>query len=83
MNKPFYNDQHAIAEQLIFLDTHICQMAHLAHQKITTLKLSYAHAAYCNSRKELYALVKRTLLTYVNADFILDQEKFFENYSEN
>jgi hypothetical protein len=83
MNKPFYNDQHAIAEQFIFLDTHICQMAQLAHQKITTLKLSYVHAAYCNSRKELFALVKRTLLTYVNPDFVLEQEKFFENYSEN
>ena len=83
MKKPFYNDQHAIAEQFIFLDTHICQMAQLAHQKITTLKLSYVHAAYCNSRQELFALVKRTLLTYVNSDFVLEQEKFFENYSEN
>ena len=83
MNKPFYNDQHSIAEEFIFLDTHICQMAQLAHQKITTLKLSYVHAAYCNSRKELFALVKRTLLTYVNPDFVLEQEKFFENYSEN
>ena len=83
MKKPFYNDQHAIAEQFIFLDTHICQMAQLAHQKITTLKLSYVHAAYCNSRKELFALVQRTLLTYVNSDFVLEQEKFFENYSEN
>ncbi len=55
----------------------------MAHQKITTLKLSYVHAAYCNSRKELFALVKRTLLTYVNPDFVLEQEKFFENYSEN
>ena len=83
MNKPFYNDQHAIAEQLIFLDTHICQMAQLAHQKITTLKLSYVHAAYCNSRQELYALVKRTLLTFVTPDFVLTEEKFFDNYSEN
>jgi len=83
MNKPFYNDQHAIAEQLIFLDTHICQMAQLAHQKITTLKLSYVHAAYCNSRKELYALVKRTLLTFVTNDFVLQQEKFFDNYCES
>ena len=83
MNKPFYNDQHAIAEQLIFLDTHICQMAQLAHQKINTLKLSYVHAAYCNSRNELYALVKRTLLTYVTNDFVLDQEKFFDTYCEN
>lgn len=83
MKKPFYNDQHAIAEQFMFLDTHICQMAQLAHQKITTLKLSYVHAAYCNSRKELYALVKRTLLTQVTPLFVLDQEKFFDNYSEN
>jgi len=83
MNKPFYNDQHAIAEQLIFLDTHICQMAQLAHQKITTLKLSYVHAAYCNSRKELYALVKRTLLTFVTNDFVLQHEKFFDNYCES
>ena len=83
MNKPFYNDQHAIAEQFMFLDTHICQMASLAHQKINTLKLSYVHASYCNSRKELYALVKRTLLTYVTPEFVLDQEKFGDNYSEN
>jgi len=83
MNKPFYNDQHAIAEQFIFLDTHICQMAQLANQKINTLKLSYVHAAYCNSRSELYALVKRTLLTYVTNDFVLEQEKFFETYCEN
>ena len=83
MNKPFYNDQHAIAEQFIFLDTHICQMAHLAHQKITTLKLSYVHAAYCNSRKELYALVKRTLLTYVTADYVLTEEKFFDKELAN
>jgi hypothetical protein len=83
MNKPFYNDQHTIAEQFIFLDTHICQMAQLANQKINTLKLSYIHAAYCNSRKELYALVKRTLLTYVSNDFVLEQEKFFENFCES
>jgi hypothetical protein len=58
-------------------------MAQLAHQKINTLKLSYVHAAYCNSRSELYALVKRTLLTYVSNDFVLDQEKFFDTYCEN
>ena len=83
MNKPFYNDQHAIAEQLIFLDTHICQMAQLAHQKVATLKLSYVHAAYCNSRKELYALVKRTLLSYVTPEFVLAEEKFFEKELAN
>jgi hypothetical protein len=83
MNKPFYNDQHAIAEQFIFVDTHICQMAQLANQKIATLKLSYVHSAYCNSRKELYALVKRTLLTYVAPDFVLSEEKFFENHCDN
>jgi hypothetical protein len=58
-------------------------MAHLAHQKITTLKLSYVHAAYCNSRKELYALVKRTLLTYVTADYVLTEEKFFDKELAN
>ena len=83
MSKPFYNDQHAIAEQLMFVDAHICQMAQLAHQKVTTLKLSYVHAAYCNSRKELYALVKRTLLTYVTPEFVLSEEKFFDRELEN
>ena len=83
MNRPFYNDQRAIAEQLIFLDTHICQMAQLAHQKVTTLRLSYVHAAYCNSRKELYDLVKRTLLTYVTPDFVLAEEKFFDKELAN
>jgi len=83
MNKPFYNDQHSIAEQFMFLDTHICQMAQLAQQKIATLKLSYVNAAYCNSRKELYALVKRTLLTFVTNDFVLEKEDFFNSYCEN
>lgn len=83
MNKPFYNDQLSIAEQFIFHDTHICQMAHLAHQKVTTLKLSYVHAAYCNSRKELYELVKKSLLNYVTTDFVLEQEQFFDKEMNN
>jgi hypothetical protein len=83
MSKPSYNDQHYIAEQFIFLDTHICQMASLASQKIAALKLSYVHAAYCNSRKELYDLVKRTLLNYVTPDFVLSEESFFLGEIDN
>jgi hypothetical protein len=83
MNKPLYNDQHSIAEQFIFIDTHICQMSHLAFQKIHTLKLSYVNAAYCSSRKELYELVKRSLLNYVSADFVLAEEEFFEKELNN
>jgi len=83
MNKPSYNDQHFIAEQFIFLDTHLCQMASLAFQKVTALRLSYVHAAYCNNRLELYELVKRTLLNYVTADFVLAEECFFTNELDN
>ena len=83
MNKPLYNDQSVIAEQFFFVDTHICQMSSLAFQKIRTLKLSYVHAAYCSSRHELYELVKRTLLNYVTADFVLAEEGFFDNAMEN
>jgi hypothetical protein len=83
MNEPIYNDQSAIAEQFQFIDTHICQMASLAHQKVTTLKLSYIHAAYCSSRNELYELVKRTLLNYVSPDFVLAEEGFFDGEFEN
>jgi deoxyadenosine/deoxycytidine kinase len=83
MKQPFYNDQLAIAEQFIFIDTHICQMAQLAHQKINTLKLSYYHAAYCNNHNEIYELVKRSLLNFVTADFVLAEEKFLDNELDN
>jgi hypothetical protein len=83
MKKPFYDDTLAIAEQFIFLDNHICQLAHLSSQKITALKLSYVHASYCSSHKEIYALVKKSLLNFVTPDFVLAEEKFFEDFIDN
>jgi hypothetical protein len=83
MSKPFYNDQLSVAEQFMFLDTHICHMASLAFQKINTLKLSYVHAAYCQNRQELFELVKKSLLNYVSTDFVLCEEGFFVNEIQN
>jgi hypothetical protein len=83
MSKPFYNDQLSIAEQFMFLDTHICHMASLASQKINTLKLSYVRAAYSKNRQELYELVQRSLLNYVTTDYVLCEEGFYIHEKEN
>ncbi|MER3498413.1 MAG: hypothetical protein C4308_07155 [Chitinophagaceae bacterium] len=83
MKKPVYDDTHCIAEQFQFLDTHICQMAKLSFQKVTALKLSYVHASYSVSHKEIYQLVKRSLLNYVTPDYVLAEENFFSDFIEN
>jgi hypothetical protein len=83
MSQPYYNDQLSIAEQFMFLDTHICHMASLASQKINTLKLSYVRSAYAASRKELYDLVNRSLLNYVTSDYVLCEEGFYIFEKEN
>lgn len=72
------DDRRSIAEQLIFLDTHLCQLAAMAHQKIHTFKLSLVHVAYIPSHESLNDLIKRTILTYVTCDYVLTQERFFD-----
>ena len=83
MKKLYYDDTRSIAEQFQLLDTHICQLAQLSFQKITALKLSYVHASYSVSHKEIYQLVKRSLLHYVTPDFVLAEQCFIDDYIDN
>ncbi|HVZ57315.1 MAG TPA: hypothetical protein VG870_11695 [Chitinophagaceae bacterium] len=73
---PYFNDQRYIAEQFLFLDNHVNQLAQLAMHKINSLRLSSIHAAFCYNREELYDLVRKSLLNFVSADTVLQQEGF-------
>lgn len=81
--RPLYNDTHSIAEEIIFMDTHICQMAQLAHQKIRTYKLSLVEAAYKPNHDALYELVKKSLFSYVTPAHVLNELKFNSKTSAN
>jgi hypothetical protein len=79
----YFDDQRYIAEQFLFIDNHVNQLAQLAMHKINSLKLSSIHAAFCYNREELYDLVKKSLLNFVPAVSILQDEGFFDSSLQN
>lgn len=79
----YFDDQRYIAEQFLFIDNHVNQLAQLAMHKINSLKLSSIHAAFCYNREELYDLVKKSLLNFVPAVSILQDEGFFDSNLQN
>ena len=83
MNPSFQNNQLHIAQDFIFTDTHTSELANLAYQKIKSLKLAGIHSAFCKNQQELYDMVKKSLLNYVSAEFVLSEEGFYIAEVEN
>ena len=83
MNPYLHNDQQQIAQDFIFTDVYTFEVSQLAHQKIKSLKLASIHSAFCKNQRELYDMVKKSLLTFVSPEFILCEEGFFLAETEN
>ena len=83
MNPSLPNDQQQIAQDFIFTDVYTIEVAQLAFQKIKSLKLAGIHSAFCKNQQELYDMVKKSLLNFVPAEFILCEEGFFTAEIEN
>ena len=83
MSNPVHNDQLYLAERFLFIDMHTVHVAALAYHKINSYKLSIRNASFCNSRRELEEMVKRTLLNYISTTDVLWEEGFFMSEIEN
>lgn len=83
MNPSSSHDQLYIAESFLFIDDHINQISRLAVEKVRSWKMATMHAAYCKDRKEIYDMIRKSLLNFVTPGHILCEEKFFATETEN
>lgn len=83
MNKPFYNDQAAIAEEFLFIDEHTAQSARLAYFKINSYKLSLIKASFSTTQEDMTNIIRATLLNYTDSAKVLSSVGFFDSNLDN
>lgn len=83
MHHPYYNDQAYIAEQFHFIDDNTSENSRLAFFKINSYKLALTNAAYCASQEELFNIIRKSLLNFVEPITVLANSGFYEAEVDN